>query len=91
MFAITGNVYPEIERRLPAYPWKTPRLVFRSLGTRFEELFDEAGPGIGEPHASRGAAFGDYDNDGDIDAVIVNLGEPPTLLRNDLPPARSSG
>jgi hypothetical protein len=85
LFAITGSVYPEIERRLPAYPWKTPRLVFRSLGTRFEELFEEAGPGIGEAHASRGAAFGDYDNDGDIDAVIVNLGEPPTLLRNDLP------
>ena len=86
LFAVTGNVYPEIERRLPAYPWKTPRLVFRNLGTRFEELFDEAGPGIGEPHASRGAAFGDFDNDGDIDVVIVNLGEPPSLLRNDLPP-----
>ena len=87
LFAVTGNVYPEIERRLPAYPWKTPRVVFRNLGTRFEELFEEAGPGVGEPHASRGAAFGDFDNDGDIDAVIVNLGEPPTLLRNDLPPA----
>ena len=86
LFAVTGNVYPEIERKLPAYPWKTPRLVFRNLGTRFEELFDEAGPAISEPHASRGAAFGDFDNDGDIDAVIVNLNEPPTLLRNDLPP-----
>ena len=85
LLAVTGNVYPEIERKLPAYPWKTPRLVFRNLGTRFEELFEEAGPAIAEPHASRGAAFGDFDNDGDIDAVIVNLNEPPTLLRNDLP------
>ena len=55
LFAVTGNVYPEIERKLPAYPWKTPRLVFRNLGTRFEELFDEAGPAISEPHASRSA------------------------------------
>ncbi|MCC6539423.1 MAG: CRTAC1 family protein [Bryobacterales bacterium] len=85
LFAVTGNVYPEIEKRLPAYPWRTPRVVFRSLGLRFEELFDEAGPAIAQPHASRGAAFGDYDNDGDVDAVIVNLGEPPTLLRNELP------
>lgn len=87
LFAVTGNVYPEIEKRLPAYPWRTPRVVFRSLGLRFEELFDEAGPAIAQPHASRGAAFGDYDNDGDIDAVIVNLGEPPSLLRNQLPQA----
>ncbi|MBM3792933.1 MAG: CRTAC1 family protein [Acidobacteria bacterium] len=85
LFAVTGNVYPEIEKRLPAYPWRTPRVVFRSLGLRFEELFDEAGPAIAQPHASRGAAFGDYDNDGDIDAVMVNLGEPPSLLRNQLP------
>lgn len=92
LFAVTGNVYPEIEKRLPAYPWKTPRLVFRNLGARFEELFDEAGPGIATPHASRGAAFGDYDNDGDIDAVVVNLGEPPSLLRNELAaPAGSAG
>lgn len=91
LFAVTGSVYPEIERRLPAYPWKTPRLVFRNLGAKFEELFDEAGPGIGTPHASRGAAFGDFDNDGDIDAVVVNLGEPPSLLRNELPPGRANG
>ncbi|MEZ5404461.1 MAG: CRTAC1 family protein [Bryobacteraceae bacterium] len=85
LFAVTGAVYPEIEKKLPAYPFRTPRIVFRNLGGgKFEELLDEAGPGISAPHASRGAAFGDIDNDGDIDAVIVNLGEPPSLLRNDL-------
>src|SRR2546430_12409879 len=36
-----------------------------------------------EKFSSRGAAFGDYDNDGDIDAVILNLGDTPSLLRND--------
>ncbi len=41
-------------------------------------------PAIAAPHASRGCAFGDFDNDGDIDMVIVNLNEPPSLLRNDV-------
>ena len=36
------------------------------------------------PHSSRGCAFGDFDNDGDLDILIVNLNEPPSLLRNDI-------
>jgi hypothetical protein len=85
LFLVTGNVYPEIERQLPAYPLKTPRVVFRNLGDgRFEELIEEAGPGVAAAHTSRGCAFGDFDNDGDIDVLIVNLNEPPSLLRNDV-------
>jgi len=84
LFAVTGHVYPEIERKIAAYPYRTPRLVFRNLGGKFEELLGEAGPGIAAAHSSRGAAFGDFDNDGDIDILIVNLNEPPSLLRNDL-------
>ncbi|MBM3738088.1 MAG: CRTAC1 family protein [Acidobacteria bacterium] len=85
LFYVTGNVYPEIEKTLPAYPWKTPRVVFRNLGGgKFEELIEQAGPGVAAVHSSRGAAFGDYDNDGDTDVLVVNLGEPPSLLRNDL-------
>jgi len=69
---------------MPRYPMKSPRVVFRNLGGgKFEELLAEAGPAIAEPHASRGCAFGDFDNDGDIDILIVNLNEPPSLLRND--------
>jgi hypothetical protein len=41
------------------------------------------GPGISQRFSSRGAAFGDYDNDGDIDALVLNLGDFPSLLRND--------
>ena len=85
LFEVSGSVYPEVEKKLPNYPFRTPRLVFRNLGNaRFEELIDEAGPGIAAPHASRGCAFGDFDNDGDIDVVVLNLNEPPSLLRNDV-------
>ena len=85
MFVATGSVYPEVERRLPAYPFRTPRLVFRNLGDgRFEELIEEAGSGVSAPHASRGCAFGDFDNDGDMDILVMNMNEPPSLLRNDV-------
>jgi len=85
LFVVTGGVYPEVERALPAYAFKTPRLIFRNLGEgKFEELIEEAGPGIAAPHASRGCAFGDFDNDGDVDVLVVNLNEPPSLLRNDI-------
>jgi hypothetical protein len=85
LFMVTGNVYPEVERKLPQYANKTPRAVFRNLGNRtFEELVEEAGPGVADAHCSRGCAFGDFDNDGDLDILIVNLNEPPSLLRNDM-------
>jgi hypothetical protein len=85
LFMVTGNVYPEVERKLPQYANKTPRAVFRNLGNgTFEELMEAAGPAVAEAHCSRGCAFGDFDNDGDVDVLVVNLNEPPSLLRNDL-------
>ena len=85
LFLATGAVYPQVAAKLPAYPMKTPRVIFRNLGNgKFEELIDAAGPAVAAPHCSRGCAFGDFDNDGDVDVLIVNLNEPPSLLRNDL-------
>jgi hypothetical protein len=90
LFIVTGSVYPEIERKVPAYPFRTPRLVFRNLGNgRFEELLEEAGPAVTATHSSRGCAFGDFDNDGDVDILIMNMNEPPSLLRNDLAAGRN--
>lgn len=84
LFWVTGSTFPEVERKYPEFPHKSPRILFRNLGNgKFEELL-EAGPAIAEAHVSRGVAFGDFDNDGDLDILIINMNEPPSLLRNDL-------
>lgn len=85
LFIVTGSIYPELEPKYPQYPYRTPRIVFRNLGGgRFEELIEEAGIGVSAAHSSRGCAFGDFDNDGDLDVLIWNMNEPPSLLRNDV-------
>jgi hypothetical protein len=84
---VTGNVYPEVEARLPQYPHRGPRVIFRNVasgvGSRFENVTTTSGPGAAALHSSRGAAFGDFDNDGDIDVLVMNMNEAPSLLRND--------
>jgi hypothetical protein len=85
IFFTTGMVYPEVEKTEPDAPFKTPSVLFRNLGGgKFEELLDQAGPAMNEVHSSRGAAFGDFDNDGDMDVLLMNINEPPSLLRNDV-------
>jgi hypothetical protein len=87
IMVVTGTVYPELEKVYAKYPAHSPRILFRNQGNgKFVELREEAGPGISAKHQSRGAAFGDFDNDGDIDVVIMNRNQPPSLLRNDAPP-----
>jgi hypothetical protein len=81
---INGHVYPEIDGQNIGQTFKNPRLVYRNLGKgQFKDVSAEMGPGISERFSSRGAAFGDYDNDGDIDALILNMNDIPSLLRND--------
>ena len=85
LYFASGMVYPEAAGKLPDAPYRTPGVIFRNLGGgRFEELLGEGGQGVSEAHSSRGVAFGDFDNDGDIDILVVNLNEPPSLLRNDV-------
>src|SRR6266571_3052280 len=81
---INGHVYPEIDKANLDATFKVPRLVYRNLGNgKFKDVSAGMGPGISERFSSRGAAFGDYDNDGDIDVLILNMNDPPSLLRND--------
>src|SRR5256885_1992524 len=81
---INGHVYPEIEGHELGQTYKNPRLVYKNMGEgRFRDVSSEMGPGVSERFSSRGAAFGDYDNDGDIDALVLNMNDPPSLLRND--------
>jgi enediyne biosynthesis protein E4 len=85
VFTVAGGVYPEVERIFPEIPMNMPRMLFRNLGEgAFEELSEKAGPGIAIRQCSRGCAFGDFDNDGDLDILIMNRNAPPSLLRNDL-------
>ncbi len=84
IFQVNGHVYPEIDTRDIGQNFKNPRLVYKNMGGGiFKDVSVEMGPGVSEHYSSRGAAFGDYDNDGDIDALVLNLNDPPSLLRND--------
>ena len=81
---VNGHVYPEIGGHQIGQTFKNPRLVYKNLGNgRFKDVSAEMGPGITEHFSSRGAAFGDYDNDGDIDVLVLNMNDLPSLLRND--------
>ena len=81
IFHVTGTVYPEVEKVYPEYKFKTQRVVYRNLGDEsFEEVSELCGPAVLEPHSSRGCAFGDFDNDGNVDILVMNQNEPPSLL-----------
>jgi hypothetical protein len=79
-----GHVYPSIDQHNVGQTFLEPRIVYRNLGNgKFQDVSKGMGPGIPARHSSRGCAFGDYDNDGDIDVVVNNMNEIPSLLRND--------
>ena len=81
---INGHVYPQIDAHNIGQSYKNPRLVYKNLRNgQFKDVSEQLGPGITEHYSSRGAAFGDYDNDGDIDVLVLNMGDIPSLLRND--------
>jgi len=84
LLCVTGNVYPSLERMFPKYPAKGPAILFRNLGDGKFLLMGDDGV-VAARHVSRGCAFGDFDNDGDIDILIMNQNEPPSLLRNEAP------
>ena len=91
LIAANGHVYPEVDVAHTAEKFKQPRLLYWNRGDgQFFDLSSQGGPGISEPHSSRGLATGDLDNDGNEEIVIVNMGERPSLLKNVGPRAGNS-
>ncbi len=84
LLVVNGHVYPQIENAYPGGSYPQRMLFYRNLknGT-FAEEAEKIGPALMARRASRGAAFGDYDDDGDVDVIVNNLDGVPALLRND--------
>jgi hypothetical protein len=86
VFLANGHVYPDIDAQGLSTTYLQRKQLFRNLGNkRFQNVTDAVGGGLLARKSSRGAAFGDFDNDGDIDALVLNLDDRPTLLRNETP------
>ncbi len=84
LLVANGHVYSQIADRKLHLSYKEPKVLYRNLGNgRFEDVSSKVGSAIREENLGRGCAFGDFDNDGDVDVLINNLDGPPTLLRND--------
>jgi len=84
IFYVTGHPYPEVENAGVGSFYRSPRIVYRNLGNgKFQDVSALIGSGVSQRFSSRGCAFGDYDNDGDIDVLVMNMNDPPSLLRND--------
>jgi hypothetical protein len=84
LFIANGHVLDNIQRYHAETTYAEPKLMFRNVGHGiFENVSDQLGHDFLLPRVSRGAAIGDFDNDGDLDILISNNGQAPQLLRND--------
>ena len=90
LFAVNGHVQPEIEEIQQAVTFRQSSLLFANVGGgRFEDVSKRAGQPLQEKVVGRGAAYADYDKDGDLDILMINNNSPAMLLRNDLDGAKN--
>ena len=86
IFVANGHIYPEVDRFKLGTEYRQPNQMFQNRGDgRFVEVGKSLGEGLGIVKSSRGAAWLDWDRDGDLDIVVVNLDDRVDLLRNDAP------
>jgi hypothetical protein len=84
IFAANGHIEQEINRVQPRVQYQQPPLLFRNAGRgRFENASTTVGTQFARPIVARGAAYGDYDGDGDLDVLVTTNGGPAYLFRND--------
>jgi hypothetical protein len=84
IFAANGHIDEEIGRVQPRIAYRESPLLFRNMGGgRFEDVSRSVGPDFARPVVARGAAYADYDRDGDLDILVSTNGGPARLLRND--------
>src|SRR5262249_23490666 len=82
LFCVNGHVYPEVEQLFKDMKYLQSPLLFENLrNKKFQDVSQKVGL-AGFKFAGRGGAYCDYDNDGDIDVVIVNMDDRPIILRN---------
>jgi hypothetical protein len=80
LFIANGHVYPEPEAHGLGGGYRQKNLLYRNLGNRmFDDVTHLSGPGLELKRSARGVAFGDIDADGDLDVVVNNQNDPPTL------------
>jgi enediyne biosynthesis protein E4 len=92
LFIANGSVYPEIEKVSADIHYKQINSLFHNEHKgKFAEVSKLSGNGFAKPYAGRGAAFADFDNDGHVDVVVANNGDPPLLLHNDGPAGGAPG
>ena len=84
LFLVNGHVYPEVEQLSTEAGYKQRKVVYRNrTDGRFEDVTERLGPPVTDPKAGRGAAFGDYDNNGTVDVLVNNVHDAPDLFRNE--------
>ena len=82
LLLVNGHVFPEVDRLNSNIRYKNPIILYHNNGKgSFDDISDRGGPALQELHASRGAAFGDVDNDGAIEVLVNNQNEAPSLLK----------
>jgi hypothetical protein len=89
LFLANGHVYPEVAQLQTEAAYAQRKVVYRNLGNgRFEDVTERLGPPASTPRPARGAAFGDVDDDGDVDVVVSNVNLRPDLFRTETAPGR---